>query len=342
MSRPDEPSVSLIVCTKNRAAQLARCLQAISAIESPEHLRFEVVLVDNGSTDDTRTLYERWRGVARFPMRYLFEPTPGIGNAMNCGYRESSGSIVAFTDDDCYPAADFPQAVAATFSDPRVGVVAGRILLHDPTDLPITIDESLTPRRYRAGTYIRPGQFHGANLCFRRTALDAIGGFDPLFGPGSYIGSAADCDAVARVCLAGWDGLYEPSIVVQHHHGRKLVHQQALRKRYAIGSGGYHMKLLVQERQVLHFLRYACGAAKRAMREPSIVFWEAVGATRYLGRSVRSRQTMPNAIDGAARTADVALSPKFDRVGKRVFAETESLLGGGMKHAVGERKRRSG
>lgn len=284
---------SLIVCTKNRAENLSRCLQAVSAIKQDDRAKFEFILVDNGSTDDTAAVFERRRASMPFPARYILEKASGIGNAMNRGYRESRGSIVAFTDDDCYPAPTFLTSAVSAFSDPTVGVVTGRIMLHDPTDVPITIEESMTHRRYPAGKYVRPGQFNGANLSFRRQALDSIDGFDPLFGPGSFMGSGADCDAAARVCLAGWDGLYDPNIVVSHHHGRKKRDLPAITKRYAIGSGGYHMKLLLQERKLIHFLRYLGGIPKRLTKQPSSVYWEVFGATRYLSRPVVSRSSLP-------------------------------------------------
>jgi glycosyltransferase involved in cell wall biosynthesis len=291
------PSVSLVVCTRDRAQSLEQCLAAISQIEPPENVDFEFVLVDNGSTDDTAAVFTRAKSAMPFAARYIFEPAPGIGNAMNSGYANSRGGIIAFTDDDCYPAADFPTAVLAAFADPTVGVMTGRILLHDPSDAAVTIEESTVPRRFRAGDYVRPGQFTGANLAFRRKALDSIGGFDPLFGPGSYMGSGADCDAAGRVCLAGWNGLYDPKTVVRHHHGRKESDLADLRKRYAIGSGGYHMKLLIEEGRVLHFLHYLGGLPKRMVQQPTALYWEALGATRFVKRPPRQNATWRNAAE---------------------------------------------
>lgn len=284
-----EYALSLVVCTKNRAESLERCLRAISAIEQDKGSSLEFILVDNGSTDDTAAVFEAHRASMPFSARYILEEAPGIGNAMNRGYLESNGAIIAFTDDDCYPAPDFHTAALRPFAEPTVGVAGGRILLHDPTDLPITIDESRTLRRYPAGRYVRPGQFNGANLTFRREALDSVGGFDPLFGPGSFMGSGADCDAAARVCLAGWDGIYDPAIVVRHHHGRKPGDLPAISKRYAIGSGGYHMKLLLQERKIFHFLRYLGGIPKRITKQPRSIYWEMFGATRYLSGHTSAR-----------------------------------------------------
>ena len=290
------PSLSLVMCTRDRAAALDRSLSAISKIKPPANTDFDFILIDNGSTDETPTVFERHKSSMSFPARRIFEPAPGVGNGLNCGYQNSRGAIVAFTDDDCYPASNFASAVLASFDDPSIGVVTGRILLHDPNDLSLTIEDSIVPQRFGAGDYVRPGQFTGANLSFRRKSLDAIGGFDPLFGPGSYIGSAADCDAAARVCLAGWDGQYDPDILVYHHHRRTEADADAIQRRYAIGSGGYHMKLLIEERRIGHFLRYLRGLPKKFMQQPSALYWEAIGAVRFLNRPRRFTGPQSNAV----------------------------------------------
>ncbi len=192
-SVPERPSVSLVVCSKDRAHKIARCLQAIVQIVATDN--FEFILVDNGSTDDTKSIFDRATKFAPFPVRYIFEKTPGVGNAMNAGYRKSCGDIVAFTDDDCYPAPDFAAAVADAFADPAIGVATGRILLHDPMDLALTIETSSVPRRFRTGRYVRPGQFTGANLSFRRAALEAIGGIRSALWTGQlyWVGGRLRC-----------------------------------------------------------------------------------------------------------------------------------------------------
>jgi glycosyltransferase involved in cell wall biosynthesis len=296
--------LSLVMCTRNRAETLARALAAVAQMRVPLGANFEFILVDNGSTDATPATFERAAATFAFPAKYVFEPAPGVGNALNRGYRESKGAIVAFTDDDCYPAEDFLETALRAFDDPRVGVVTGRILLHDPDDAPLTINESRAVERYQAGRYVRPGQFTGANLSFRRAALDGIGGFDPLFGPGSYIGSGADCDAASRVCLEGWDGRYDPAILVRHHHGRKEADSAALQRRYAIGSGAYHMKLLLEHKQGWHFVRYLAGLPGKLRRRPSTLYWEAIGALRFIRRPPRAtaaaeaRQSAPSPPNG--------------------------------------------
>jgi glycosyltransferase involved in cell wall biosynthesis len=90
---------SIVLCTRNRAGLLRDALESALEIEYPSD-RFELVLVDNGSTDDTADVTRSAAGRAQFPIRYVYEPRPGLSIARNRGVRESRGAHVAFTDDD--------------------------------------------------------------------------------------------------------------------------------------------------------------------------------------------------------------------------------------------------
>src|SRR5262249_41238345 len=125
-----------------------------------------------------------------------------------------------------------------------LGYITGRIILHDPADHPITINESNVPRMFPGRSFIVAGLVQGANMAFRRTVLREIGGFDPLFWPGAAF-NAEDVDAAARASAMGWSGQYRPEVVVRHHHGRKASDGPRVRRSYAIGRGAYHMKLLL-------------------------------------------------------------------------------------------------
>src|SRR5205085_1342954 len=102
------------------------------------------------------------------------EVRPGLGNAHNAGWRSAQGKILAFTDDDCYPAPDFLSRIWSCFEDPLLGYLTGRIILHDTTDHPITIKESTTMLKYPGRSFIPVGAVAGANMAFRREALANI------------------------------------------------------------------------------------------------------------------------------------------------------------------------
>ena len=272
--------ISLIVCTRNRCCQLGFCLEAVLAIKS--QLDWELIIVNNGSTDQTRAVVQKAMATASVLIKYLEEVRPGLANAHNAGLAAAAGDIVAFTDDDCYPASDFLDQIWRGFSDPCVGYLSGRIVLHDRADYPAVINESTTPETFPARSFVHVGQVQGANMAFRRLALIEIGGFDPLFGPGSLF-NAEDADAAGRVSAHGWKGKYCPEILVRHHHGRKAADFAHLWRSYDIGVGAYHMKVLLNGRRLSWFIRGAVAVRRRILwhGRPQRVFWEAFGSMMY-------------------------------------------------------------
>ncbi len=291
--------LSLIICTRDRCRQFAQCLHAVRQIASSAP--WELIVVDNGSSDATAAVVEEYAATSPVPVRYVFEPRPGLGIAHNAGVRIAQGEILAFTDDDCYPATDFVDQVCRSFGrDRSIGYISGRIMLHDRADHPITVNESLTPRRFPGGSFIQTGDVQGANMAFRKGALLSIGGFDPLFGPGAWF-NAEDVDAAGRASAVGWNGQYRPEVVVRHHHGRKACEAPRMAKSYAIGRGAYHMKLLLKGGEFLWFVRSILGLRRRYKLSRGTLLWEQVGAAKYL-YSVLRRASAPAAQRPAAQS----------------------------------------
>ncbi len=271
--------VSLIICTRNRCEKLVRCLDSVRHIsfERP----WELIIVDNGSTDDTAAVVQEFIRRTDIQAVYLFEAKPGKSTGLNTALKVAQGLILAFTDDDCYPAADFLSRVCSAFDDPSVGYIGGRIMLHDPADYPITINESPTPLTYPARSFVCAGCVQGANMAFRRRVLLDIGGFDAAFGPGALFHAAEDIEAVSRASAMGWKGKYLPEVVVGHHHGRKAADAATLWKYYAIGIGAFHMKVLVRSHQFLWFARSVYQLRWRFKTSRTFLLWETVGAAKY-------------------------------------------------------------
>lgn len=272
------PQISLIICTRDRAEQLQRCLATLEALRWTG--RWELVVVDNGSRDCTRSVIEEFARGASFPVKYCFQPIPGLSNARNAGIDASSGEVILFTDDDCYPAADFLEACHSVFLDPAIGFASGRILLHDPQDFPTTINESKKPLHFAAFRFIPAGAMKGANLAFRRTTLERIGPFDPLFGAGSHFPSE-DADAVMRASLAGEQGCYAPSMVISHHHGRKAADVAKLFRSYDYGRGAYHAKLMTLAGGFKMGIKASFSLLWRMRHRPTMLIWEVRGMIDY-------------------------------------------------------------
>ncbi len=289
----DNIFISLIVSTRNRGPALTKCLDAISKLDSTR--TWELIVVDNGSTDNTRDVVETFRLKSGMNVLYTYEKVPGLSSARNAGLSIARGEVIAFTDDDCYVETDYLNRLTLAFDDPSIGFVTGRVMLFDPTDFRVTINESTVYKHFAAGRYLAPGEVKGANMAFRKIALDQISGFDTDFGSGSLFPSE-DCDAAARVSLAGWAGTYDPTVCVYHHHGRKANNLKRLYRDYDVGRGAYHAKLLLHCRKAEHFMQGLRGLPRRAIERPSAVFWEFSGAFRYAmtqmkGPTARSRKS---------------------------------------------------
>ena len=234
--------VSVIVCTRNRLDKLRRCLDAFGRIKT-EH-QWELVIVDNGSTDGTdEFLASLPARIAGATVKTVCEPRQGLAIARNTGVGVSRGDIVAFTDDDCYVAPDYIDAMAHAFDDATIGFIGGRILLYDRNDLPITINESERYEKILPYKFIRTGNVQGANMAFRRSILKRIGGFDEIFG---RIVACEDTDAIARASWAGVSGAYDPKPTVFHHHERKTKRQaRKIWAFYQRGRGAYYAKCIL-------------------------------------------------------------------------------------------------
>ena len=243
--------VSIIICTRNRAASLGGTLKSLAAIDT--RFQWEVLIVDNASTDDTSGVIASADSCGgRF--HHLYESRIGSGAAKSA-WRHAKGDILCFTDDDCYLTPDYIDAVMTAFAErPHAGCIGGRILLHDPTDAAITIDERTEPVCTPPYSFVFPGMLQGANTGFRRDALQVSGGFDPAFGAGTGY-PCEDIDAVASVVWSGYEAWFDPRPLIYHHHRRKPSDVPNLVRGYDRGRGAFYAKWLGRREARSLFLR---------------------------------------------------------------------------------------
>jgi glycosyltransferase involved in cell wall biosynthesis len=239
------PKISLVVCSRNRGTSLSECLSHISNLRCK--FAWELILVDNGSTDATREVMLSYLGNLGVPGLYIYDDTPGNAAGRNAAFSSARADIIAFIDDDCYIDQDHLAKALKHFRDPQLGFCTGRTRLFDPADYPITILESTRVELYRPGSFIRYGKIAGANMVFRRETLQEIRGFDEAFGAGTPF-ACEDWEIAARAAAAGWGGGYFPDVIVWHHHKRKLKEAARLNKYYEFGAGAAYCKLLLSQR----------------------------------------------------------------------------------------------
>jgi glycosyltransferase involved in cell wall biosynthesis len=279
-------AVSIVICTRNRADRLQPMLEALARIES-QHT-WQVLIVDNASTDHTAQVLAKADDLGG-RLRTIRVERIGLGAARDAAWRATTGDIVAFTDDDCYVAPDFVDELVSAFERRAdTDLIGGRILLFDPSDARVTIDERGSPETIEPFAFIPSGALHGANLSFRRTVLERIGGFDPELGAGSHWRSGEDTDAVAKAVGTGTRAGYDPGPTIHHHHGRKEADVPRLNAGYDRGSGAYYAKFVLRRDSRSTYLRgwfYLC--LSRSRSEYGAIRGELVGAALYFAHRRR-------------------------------------------------------
>jgi glycosyltransferase involved in cell wall biosynthesis len=233
------PEVTVVVPTYRRPQRLARLVEALEAQTlSPE--RFEVVIVDNASPDDTPARLAALAAASPLRLRHLTESKRGPAPARNTGWRASTGSVVAFVDDDCVPEPGWlAGGLAAVSRDDRIGVVQG--CTRKPDGVPLG-DWTL----WRQVTGPSPF-FEACNIFYRRAALEQTGGFDEVIG--NY---GEDTALGWSVLEAGWKRDFAEGAVVHHDVEDRGV--------------GYHVRTGLLERNV-------AGIAKRHPDFRHEAFW---------------------------------------------------------------------
>lgn len=229
--------VSVVVPVRNAARTLPACLAALERLNpEPE----EILLVDNGSTDESLALLRAF--ASKHPVehvRVLQEARRGATVARNAGIREAKGDMIAFTDADCAADPAWLRHVTAPFSDPAVGAAAGRVV-PAPAASTLELFSALytlqlpdRPARHRRWTpWV--GGYPTANLAVRRVLLQELDGFDE-----SLTIYGEDYDLCARLYARGAEVVYVPEARVAHHHRTTLVGM--LRQGFGFGRSHPYM-----------------------------------------------------------------------------------------------------
>lgn len=238
------PVFSVIVCTRNRQAALGGCLASIAAAAAHAAPRaVELIVVDNGSTDETSAVAAMFAATAPIPVRLIHEARAGLSFARNAGMAEARGDYFVFTDDDCRLSADYFRDLARhCASDDAPVIRGGRVDLGDARDAPVTIRTEMAAVWY--GKLLPPGGFiHGCNMVIPRRVADRVGGFDVRLGAGSALRAAEDSDYIVRAHDCGVGVHYVPDMQVLHFHGRRGASAvRTIFRNYNIGNGALYAK----------------------------------------------------------------------------------------------------
>jgi glycosyltransferase involved in cell wall biosynthesis len=262
--------VTVILCTYNRCQSLSQALATIVVSELPNSVSWEVLVVDNNSTDQTRHVVEEFCRLNPGRVRYLFEPQQGLSRARNAGIREAHGKVIAFMDDDVTVDPGWLHTLTSNLHDGQWAGAGGRILplwtSSPPRWLPLHDRYALAPiamfdPKLEAGPLPEPP--FGASMAFRKEMFAKYGDFRPDLGRcGSSMLSNEDTEFGNRLLKAGERLRYEPTAIVYH-----AVPENRIKKQY--------------------FLRWWFDKARADVREfgiPEGTRWFIAGVPLYMFR----------------------------------------------------------
>lgn len=234
--------ISVLIATRNRGPELETLFRSLQAVEAP-YAGWELLVIDNGSSDGTSAILGRIAAEGELPLCPLFEPRAGKSRALNLGVPLARGDLLVFTDDDAVTAprwlraferaaARHPESIGFAGRAPASGGPTPRghgIVNYEHGDIDFEIKPFETPPL-------------GVNFAFRRGAFERYGLFREDLGPGSPVSFAEDTEFVRRLWLGGERLRYVAGALVHHPvHMERLSRQSSLRRRFLVGRGNARM-----------------------------------------------------------------------------------------------------
>jgi glycosyltransferase involved in cell wall biosynthesis len=216
------PEISIVICTYNRAALLRQCVDGIvDQSIGPE--RFELVVVDNNSTDNTASVISSFSDHVR-NLKYVFEEVQGLSRARNRALEEASAPVVIFVDDDAIPYPDWAERFIEAFERfPDAAVIGGECEPLFESARPPWLDDDLL-KYYSCGLYYSD-DYHfledkqwliECNSGYRVEALKAAGGFPENLGRKGNLLLSGDGAVNSVIVRSGGRMLYTPFANVRH------------------------------------------------------------------------------------------------------------------------------
>lgn len=237
--------LDVVICTYNRASELDRTLAALASQSQAEDIVWSVLVVDNGSTDDTAKVVESWRARGNIPnLRWLLETEQGLTPARLRGVRETAAKWIAFVDDDNLLAPGWVAGVGqAAAARPEAGGFGGRVIIDWISPFPDYIKNfgwCFAEQDYGAET-CEIDNLAGAGMVLRREALEASGWVQrPLLADriGKLLNSGGDVEMVQRIRGAGFQLWYAPQCVLWHRiPTERTTRKYILLMNYGLGKG---------------------------------------------------------------------------------------------------------
>ena len=220
---PHWPRISVVVCSYNGARTIGECVEALSKLDYPD---YEVVIVDDGSTDATAAIVSSY---SHHGFRLIRTANCGLSSARNTGMEAATGEIVAYIDDDAYPDKHWLKFLATTFMSTDHAAVGGpNIPPHGDGPIADCVANAPGGPIHVLISDREAEHIPGCNMAFRKAALQAIGGFDPQFRV-----AGDDVDVCWRIRQRGWTIGFSPAAMVWHHRRNSV--RAYLRQQWGYG-----------------------------------------------------------------------------------------------------------
>jgi GT2 family glycosyltransferase len=254
----DGPQITVAVCTRDRPDDLAKLLDSLCNQEYP---RMRVIVVDNAPSDD-RTERVVAAVAGRLNVDYVVEPRPGLSWARNRAIAASHSDVIAWADDDEVCDRWWAAEIARGFVEvPEADAVTGPVI---PAELETQYQawfeqycgvqrgrgfarHVFSPAMEQSPLYPLPPYGAGANMAFRREAIERIGRFDCALGAGTSTLAGEDTAALSALLLAGGTIVYQPTAIVHHRHRRDYEALRRVMLGYGRGLSAYYASMLVRQ-----------------------------------------------------------------------------------------------
>jgi|ERR1700730_8136359 len=213
--------ITIIIATRNRATDLARTVLSICTRKNLQFSDWEVIVVDNGSTDRTNEVCREYGKSFPRHFRYIEEKKLGKSNAVNTAFQSASGDVVAMIDDDVICQSDYLEGIRNVFSSGFSEIVQGRIFVDYHSKRPkwfkqdVYFDQMMLLSDLGDQRCELQRSLWGANIVVPAAAIAKVGGFCPELGAGAN-GFGEDAEFDHRLRHAGYRIIYSPEIVVRH------------------------------------------------------------------------------------------------------------------------------
>ena len=298
--------VSITIQTYNRSTMLAETLESLRPLRSPRAVEYEILVIDNNSSDGTQDVIRRYARILAPRLRSAFEPQQGLSHARNRALAEAKGDIVSFLDDDVVVDPGWLEAVCHAFAEHSATVVGGRSYLIYPEPLgrpawlPAHREDMYSRLDHGPDTLVDTDKtLFGLNFSVLRQKAIEVRGFDISLGRnGDNLACGEESDLLDRLRRVGGRVVYEPRAVVGHKIPPERLTRKWLLKRAYYGALSAERSLRVQGKPsegvttiLMHMLR-CWGSAGKALvtgrASPEELFEKQFWAVSNLGRLVAS------------------------------------------------------